>query len=64
MNLKLEVTLMNLATFKGHVEVMKALLDAGADIDESDKNGLTPLLLALYLYEYYYFANRLKLIAI
>ena len=50
---------MNLATFNGHVEVMKALLDAGADIDESDTNGLTTLLLALFLYEYYCFANLL-----
>ena len=40
------MTLMDLATFNGHVEVMKALLDAGADIDESDTNGLTTLLLA------------------
>ena len=54
------MTLMDLATFNGHVEVMKALLDAGADIDESDTNGLTTLLLALFLYEYYCFSNPLK----
>ena len=54
------MTLMNLATFNGHVEVMKALLDGGADIDKSDTNGLTTLLLALFMYEYYCFANLLK----
>lgn len=39
-------TALSEATLKGRIEIMELLIDADADIDQADENGLTPLILA------------------
>ncbi len=41
-------TALTLAAKNGHVEVVRALLNAGANVNQTDKNGLTPLMKAAY----------------
>ncbi|WAR14663.1 MIB2-like protein, partial [Mya arenaria] len=41
------IPLLSIATFKGHDDVIKVLLEEGADIDEEDSKGSTPLLIAI-----------------
>ncbi len=45
----LEATALMYASFIGHVEIAKSLLDHGAAVDAADKDGRTPLLEAAYI---------------
>ena len=41
-------TAMHAATYSGHLDVVRALLEAGAFVDTQDEDGMTPLLLAAF----------------
>ncbi len=47
--LKWFIYILFLASYGGHIEVVKELLDRDASIEETDKYGETPLIFGLFL---------------
>ena len=41
------------ASHHGSIEVVKVLLDAGANIESKDKNGCTPLIHGIFFYNWF-----------
>jgi ankyrin repeat protein len=48
-NFKLFIYFLFLASVLGHTEVVKELLNRGANIEEKDNNGWTPLIWGVFL---------------